>query len=162
MTHRTTLVTGMSATGKSTVLRALAGLGCDAVDTDEPGPDGAWIETVDGEPLWRLDRIRALLDQPRSQPLVVQGTVANQGALYDRFDAIVLLSAPADVILERLRTRTTNDFGKHADERAQVLRDLAEVEPLLRAGATHEIDATQPLDVVVAAVLTIAVGSDRA
>lgn len=159
---RAVLVTGMSATGKSTVLRALADRGCDAVDTDEPGRDGPWIEAVDGEPLWRLDRVRALLDRPRSRPLVVQGTVANQGAVYDRFDAVVLLSAPADVIVERLRSRTTNAFGKADAERAQVLRDLAEVEPLLRAGATHELDATRPLDVVVAAVLAIAIGADRA
>lgn len=158
-THRAILVTGMSTTGKSTLLRALAARGCDVVDTDEPGADGPWIEVVDGEPLWRLDRIRAVLDRPR--PLVVQGTVANQGRLYDRFDAIVLLSAPADVIVERLRSRTTNDVGKSDAERAQVLRDLAEVEPLLRAGATHEVDATQPLADVVAAVLAIANGSSR-
>lgn len=162
MTHRAILVTGMSATGKSTVLRALAALGCDVVDTDEADADGAWIEVVEGEPLWRLERIRAMLDRSRSQPLVVQGTVANQGRLYDRFDAIVLLSAPADVIVERLRTRTTNDFGKSDAERTQVLRDLAEVEPLLRAGATHEVDATRPLDDVVAAVLAIATAVDGA
>ena len=158
MTPWAVLVTGMSGTGKSTMLRALARRGCDAVDTDEPDAGGAWIETIDGEPLWRLDRMRSLLDRPRSQPLIVQGTVANQGHLYDRFDAIVLLSAPADVLVERLRTRTTNDFGKTEVERAQVLRDLAEVEPLLRAGATHEVDATRPLDEVVAAVLAIATG----
>ena len=159
---RAVLVTGMSATGKSTVLRALADRGCDAVDTDEPAPGGPWVEVVDGEPLWHLDRMRMLLDAPRSRPLVVQGTVANQGAVYDRFDAVVLLSAPADVIVERLRSRTTNDFGKADSERAQVLRDLAEVEPLLRAGATHELDATGPLDDVVAVVFAIASGSDRA
>ena len=155
---RAVLVTGMSGTGKSTVLRALAERGCGAVDTDEPDAEGAWVEVVDGEPLWRLDRIRALLDRPRTQPLVVQGTVANQGALYDGFDAIVLLSAPADVLVERLRTRTTNDFGKTDAEREQVLRDLADVEPLLRAGATHEVDATLPLEAVVAAVRAIATG----
>jgi hypothetical protein len=30
----------------------------------------------------------------------VSGTVSNQGRLYDRFDAVVLLSAPADVLLQ--------------------------------------------------------------
>ncbi|QCR20657.1 hypothetical protein C1N71_04565 [Agrococcus sp. SGAir0287] len=148
----------MSGTGKSTVLRGLAERGCDVVDTDEPDAHGPWIEAVDGEPLWRLDRVAALLERPRARPLVVQGTVANQGATYDRFDAVVLLSAPSDVILARLATRTTNDFGKSEAERAQVLRDLAEIEPLLRAGATHEVDASRPLDEVVAAVLAVAVG----
>ena len=43
------LVTGMSGTGKSTVLAELARRGFETVDTD----DGDWITTVDGEPLWR-------------------------------------------------------------------------------------------------------------
>jgi hypothetical protein len=37
-----------------------------------------------------------------------------------------------------------------ADVRDLVLRHLAEVEPLLRATCTHEIDATQPVEDVVA------------
>jgi hypothetical protein len=48
-----------------------------------------------------------------------------------------------------LRPRTTNDYGKSAGERAEVLTYLAEVEPLLRRGATAQIDATAPLDEVV-------------
>jgi len=34
--------------------------------------------------------------------LYLQGCVSNQGKFYDRFDAVVLLSAPAEVILERI------------------------------------------------------------
>jgi dephospho-CoA kinase len=33
----------------------------------------------------------------------------NQGRFYDRFDAVVLLSAPAEVILDRIARRTTHD-----------------------------------------------------
>jgi hypothetical protein len=43
--------------------------------------------------------------------------VANQGRFYDRFDAVVLLSAPADVILERIEARTTNTFGDETGRR---------------------------------------------
>jgi len=145
------LVTGMSGVGKSTVLAELAQHGLEAVDTDV----GGWIELVDGEPLWREHLVDALLSRPRDRPLVVQGTVANQGRFYDRFDAVVLLSAPADVVFERLRTRTTNDFGKAAHEREKIALDIAEVEPLLRAGATYEVDAAQPLDDVVGELLRI-------
>lgn len=80
----------------------------------------------------------------------MSGTVSNQGRFYDRFDAVVLLSAPADVLLGRIETRTTNQYGKTDDQRALVLRDLAEAEPRLRRTCTHEIDATQPLANVVA------------
>ena len=139
------LLTGMSGVGKSTALAALAERGHDCVDTDE----GDWIELVDGEPLWRIDRVDALLAHPRTGPLFVQGTVANQGELYDRFAAVVLLTAPKTVMLQRLADRTTNDYGKTAEERARILDDLTHVEPLLRRGATHEIDTRQPLTAVV-------------
>jgi hypothetical protein len=86
----------------------------------------------------------------------VSGCVANQGKFYPRFDAVVLLSAPADVILERVAGRSTNDFGKTDSEREQILGDLAAVEPLLRRGATAEIDTRTPLAEVVDALERIA------
>ncbi|MBH0131318.1 AAA family ATPase [Salinibacterium sp. NK8237] len=155
---RAMLVTGMSGVGKSTVLAALRQRGIDTVDTDE----GNWIEDVDGEPLWSIPRMTALLDRPRDRPLAVQGTVANQGQLYHRFDAVVLLTAPQAVILERLRTRTSNDYGKSPAERSKVEQEIRDVEPLLRIGATHVIDASAPLVEVVEAVERIIRGRDIA
>ncbi len=143
--HAAVLVTGMSGVGKSTALAELAGRGYLTVDTDE----GPWIEVVEGEPLWREALIEELLDRPRARPLFVQGTVANQGRFYERFDAIVLLSAPTDVVLDRLKSRTNNPFGKTAEQRLKILADVAEVQPLLRNAATHEIDTTAPLSEVV-------------
>ncbi|WP_458318074.1 AAA family ATPase [Mycolicibacterium brisbanense] len=151
------LVTGMSGVGKSTALAELALRGFDTVDTDY----GDWIHVVDGEPLWREPLIDELLRRPRIRPLFVQGTVANQGLFYARFDAVVLLSAPPDVIFDRLRTRTGNDFGKSAVERSRIVRDIAETEPLLRSAATHEIDTTQPLHRVVDALVAIAERAQR-
>jgi dephospho-CoA kinase len=140
------LVTGMSGTGKSTVLAELGRRGHRVVDTDA----GGWIDETGPEPLWREERIAALLDEHVGGPLFLAGTVANQGAFYPRFDAVVLLSAPAEVVLERLATRATNDFGKSDEEREMILDDLSWVEPLLRAGATAEIDTRRPLEDVVA------------
>ena len=97
------LVTGMSGTGKSSALAELARQGFRTVDTDEPG----W---KDGE-LWREDRMAELLGEDGGT-LFVSGCVPNQGRFYDRFDAVVLLSAPADVMLERIDGRTNNTFGK--------------------------------------------------
>jgi dephospho-CoA kinase len=146
------LITGMSGVGKSAVLAELARRGFETVDTDY----GDWIEVVDGEPLWREPLIDALLSRPRRGPLFVQGTVANQGRFYHRLNAIVLLSAPTEVLFERLRTRTTNPFGKTAEERAKIANDIAEIEPLLRAAATHELDTTRPLDETAGALVAIA------
>jgi shikimate kinase len=156
--RRVLLLTGMSGTGKTTVLDELARRGHRIVDTDEPG----WIihtPTPDGpEPLWDLERMGILLDAHRSGWLFVGGCVANQGELYDRFDTVVLLSAPVDVVLARVAGRD-NPFGSTAGDRAKIAADMAQYEPLLRAGAGHEIVTTAPIPVVVRRVEELAAAS---
>ena len=65
-------------------------------------------------------------------------------------------SVPAEVILDRIARRSTNDFGKTSAEREMILDELAKVEPLLRASCTHELDASRPLAEVVADLTAIA------
>lgn len=144
----------MSGTGKSTVLAELARRGFEIVETDD-APWSEWSE-ADGGYVWREDLVEELLSRDDDGTLYVSGTVSNQGSFYPRFDALVLLSAPVDVLLHRLDARTTNDYGKTAEERALILSDVAEIEPLLRATCTHEIDTTQPLADVVAQLVEIA------
>lgn len=153
---RRVLVTGMSGTGKSSALAELRTRGFEVVDTDEPG----WTEwsDEDGGYVWHEDRMRDLLARERDAPLYVSGTVSNQVTFYPQFDAIVLLSAPSDVLLERLARRTTNDYGKTAEERQLILRHVDEVEPLLRATCTHELDAARPLAEVVSQLMLIGAG----
>jgi shikimate kinase len=144
---RQILVTGMSGTGKSSALAELAQQGFEVVDTDV-GPWTEWSEEEHGY-VWQEELISELLSRQRGPSLFVSGTVSNQGRFYDRFDAIVLLSAPAEVLLSRISNRTDNPYGKSPEERALVLRHLAEVEPRLRGTCTHEIDASMPLASVV-------------
>lgn len=146
----------MSGTGKSSLLHELAARGYRTVDTDY----GDYFETVGGETLWRAERIGALLaSAPEDLPgvLFVQGTTRNQVLFYPRFDHIVLLSAPAEILVERLTTRTTNPYGKDPAELAQTLEYQRTVEPLLRAAATLEvvttIGVTQVADLVLEHVL---------
>ena len=150
---RKVLITGMSGTGKSTALDELSKRGFRAIDTDEPGWT-VWDEQ-DGGYVWREDRVAELLSSDEGPTLYVSGTVSNQGRFYPHFDAVVLLSAPAEVLLSRIAGRTTNRYGKTSDERALILRHLAEVEPRLRATCTHEIDAARPIGEVVARLVEI-------
>jgi dephospho-CoA kinase len=151
---RRILVTGMSGTGKSSALAELARRGFRTVDTDDPG----WtVEDAEGGRWWDERRIAELLDEA-GPSLFVSGTVSNQGRYYERFDAVVLLSASADVLLERLAMRSTNVYGKSPEERRLVLDHLREVEPLLRATSTHEIDAALPLADVVERLVEIGSG----
>jgi broad-specificity NMP kinase len=156
------LVTGMSGTGTSTALAELARRGFRVVDTDSGGYAVEVWSAEEGRPeqLWREDRIDALLarheEDPAGEPLFVAGCVSNQGRFRPRFAAVVLLSAPVDVLLRRLADRTTNGFGKSDDERERVLADLAAVEPLLRATADAEIDTRAPVPEVADRLAAIA------
>lgn len=155
------LITGMSGTGKSTVSELLAARGHRAVDTDtdqwsrwETLPDGTadWV--------WREPAISELLAGHRDGALFVAGCKSNQGRFYPQFDQVVLLSVPAEIMLARIATRTNNPFGKRPAERAAILRDLADVEPLLRATCTVEIDTSAPIDEVVGQLEGLAGGPE--
>jgi dephospho-CoA kinase len=144
------LITGMSGVGKSTVLAELAARGARVVDTDAAGlvidvadADGHVVDHV-----WDEPALTELLDSAYEQHLFVAGCVSNQGQFYDRFTAVVLISVPREVLLERIAARTSNDFGKQAAEQAAILADLQLVEPLLRATATVELDGTLPVSVL--------------
>ena len=144
------LVTGMSGTGKSACLEILKVRGYHSIDTDTD-EWSMWTTQSDRSPdwVWREEAIEALLDRFEHGQLFVAGCKTNQGTFYARFDHVVLLSAPAEVILERVANRTTNPYGKSEVEREEIRRHLSEVEPRLRETATIEIDVTAPLlDVV--------------
>lgn len=126
------------------------------MDTDY----GGWTEWSDlaSGYVWNENRIEELLASEDGPTLYVSGTVSNQGRFYSRFDAVVLLSAPTDVLLDRVAKRTTNDYGKSGQERELILNQVAEVEPLLRASCTHEVDTTQALNAVVEQLIAVAQG----
>jgi shikimate kinase len=155
------LLTGMSGTGKSTVIKELAARGYKAVDTDEDGLSEL-VSVPDDEPtgleagqdwVWREDRIQRLLSDADAGVLFLGGCAPNQGRFYPQLDHVILLTAPAEVIVARLAARTTNPYGKRPEEVARVLMLQQTVEPLLRRGAGHVIDTSAPLDRVVAEVL---------
>lgn len=145
------LLTGMSGTGKSSVVRNLVARGYKAVDTDD-----GWSEIQpDGRQAWREDAIRELLATEDADTLFLAGCEENQAKFHTQFDHIVLLTAPLDTLVERLTTRTNNSYGKDLEERRRFLEDVEKVEPLLRRVATAEIETTIPVDEVVSTVLRV-------
>jgi shikimate kinase len=132
------LLTGMSGTGKSALVHELRRRGYAAHDADdgfaEPREDGRWG--------WRLDLVAELLAHATDRLLFFAGCSEEQIEL--PFDYRVLLTAPESVLVERLRTRTGNAYGRDSQELSQVLQDLEDVEPLLRRSADLVLTTTVP------------------
>ena len=57
----------------------------------------------------------------------------------------MLLSAPVEVLVERVATRTNNPYGRSAEQQAEIRQYVVDVEPLLRRGATLELDGRLPV-----------------
>lgn len=161
---RRVLVTGVSGVGKSTAVGELARRGVRTVDLDDPARSDS-VDSPDGDGpsplrpgqdwLWREDRVARLLVTEDTAVLVVGGCAPNLGTFRDRFDLIVLLSAPAAVMASRLGSRAGSAYGTHPEELERSLRFNETVEPGPRSIAHAEIDTTGPLDDV-AALLTLA------
>jgi shikimate kinase len=139
------LLTGMSGSGKSTLVRELRRRGFAAHDADD---DGFSEPRADGRWGWCADAVASLLTEvPAGDVLFFAGCAEEQIDM--PFDYRVVLTVPVDEMVVRLRTRTSNTYGREPAERGQVLADLAEVEPLLRRSADLVLSTTAPVTEVV-------------
>lgn len=133
------LLTGMSGVGKSALVVELRRRGHAAFDADdhgfsEPRADGRWG--------WRADLVADLLARHTDGLLFFAGCSEEQIAL--PFDVRVLLTVPQPVLVDRLRTRTGNPYGRDGAELGQVLADRDAIEPLLRRSADLVLTTTAP------------------
>jgi len=110
---------------------------------------------------WREDRIGALLDTEGRLPLFVGGGASNQARFYDRFDHIVLLSLPSEMLVQRLAERTSNDYGKSAIESDRVIGFHARFDRMLRDAGAVALDVSGSVDDAIAQLLLLALTSDE-
>lgn len=133
-------ITGMSGTGKSSVIRNLLDKGHAAIDTDE----GDWkeISISEGGSEWilREDQIRSVIAKCRKSSIFISGCCSNQANLYPLFDYIVLLSASLETILNRVAERTSNPYGKTSEERNEIIWNYENIQPLLQENVHFELN----------------------
>lgn len=122
------------------------------VDTDDDGwvlKDGTWDE----HRMWNL------LDS--ETPAVGSGTVKNQARFCERFTAVVLLTAPVEVLFERVANRADNAYGKSQRHQDEIRAYAKSVEPLLREGVSHALDGRRPVTELADAIQLLAIQSDE-
>ena len=153
-------ITGISGAGKSAVRTELLRRGFEAYGTDEDGI-ARWVDKVTGtitrradapdrteaftaQNDWKVepDRVRALADHAKSDPVFLCGSVANEVEVWDLFTTVIHLSIDQATMRHRVASRTTNDFGKSPHELALMLGWHQTIdEDYARCGAIN-IDAT--------------------
>jgi|SRR5579872_1290245 len=165
------LITGISGAGKSTIAAVLAGRGLVSIDSDsdpwlartvdsagvpvaeEPAvPDLDWLARHSWA--WDPARLDELIRAAAPATLYVCGGAANEMELAGRFTHMILLELDEPTMLERLDAPTRdNEWGRIGDTREDLRRRRQPYQDRLRAHGAIVIDASQPLDQVVDAIL---------
>ncbi len=163
-------IAGCSGTGKTTIAAVLARRGLAAIDADddpllarsvdaagnvvdEPeDPDFAWLSRHSWA--WDPARLDELIKAAAPATLYVCGGADNEQEVARRFTQVFLLEIDEPTMLARIDARQNNDWGRIGDTREYLRRKLPELRDRLRALGAIPIDARQPLDQVVDAILS--------
>ena len=159
MGERNYLIEGVSATGKTSVCKALRRRGFHAVngDTDlayQGDPETG--EPTDGAPshwhhIWNVDKVRALIADHREPVTFFCGGSRNFLKFQGLFDGVFVLEIDLETLHRRLDERPEDEFGAQQSERDLIVRLHRTREDTPRDGIA--IDATAPLGAVVDEIL---------
>ena len=165
-------IAGCSGAGKSTIAAMLARRGLTAIDSDsdpelarmvdaagqvvldEPAePDLSWLSQHSWA--WNPARLDELIAAAAPATLYVCGGADNQHEVADRFTRVFLLEIDEPTMLARLDARRDyHDWGRIGDTREYLRGKLPELQDRLRAAGAVPIDARQPPDRVLDAILS--------
>jgi hypothetical protein len=169
-------VTGISGAGKSSVLHELRRRGFRAVGVDEDGY-GRWLDRRSGEERtyptdaatldphewyaahrWVLDvdgieELKSRVDRDGSLVFLC-GVAAGDAEAWTYFDVVCALVIDQATIRARIELREDSWYGKRQDELDQVLAWNAGYADTYRGFGAVIIDATEPVPVVVDAVIS--------
>ena len=176
-------VTGLSGTGKSTVLSELLARGNHARGVDEDSY-ADWISLASGTPdhyprddprldfhAWQaahnwvlsprrisvLSRAAARL----GKPVFLCGTADGDASVWQLFNKVLALVADVPTLMRRIDARP-NQFGKAPEELAAILGWQASYETDYRRYGAVIIDATRPLGEVVDEILAVSRAAELA
>lgn len=168
MTGAKIFITGIAGAGKSTVANVLRERGHNVIDVDQVPGLCAWVHSETGvsivnetpdndfidthEFTCNMSELQAMM-APMHGPIFVFGCVGDNSDFIPLFDHVLLFQCEPEVLVERLRTRDTNPFGKDpaVQERVLAWRKIFDV-LMLEAGA-QPINSQAPVEELVETVL---------
>ena len=160
-------VTGVSGSGKSAVCAELLARGYAAKDSDL-GVSG-WFRRADREEVaappgddvrtpewyrvheWRfsVERATQLAKHLEGRLGFLCGHAAGDAEIWHLFERVFLLQVDETTLRERLRSRTSNSYGKAPHELAQILSGHAKFEDAYRRFGAQPLDGARPVGEVV-------------
>lgn len=170
MTNKIVFITGVSGTGKSTILRKLkeqdyAVIGIDEEpgltnwihkETDQSAPRGSELtETFLRTHNWGCDtnKLSDLIEQTQ-KPLFICGSADNVIEIMSFVDVTLLLVCSPETFISRINNRVEHDYGKDEASLKALLGYYEKYnQTCIDAGAV-EVDAARPLDEVVETILS--------
>ena len=163
-------ITGISGSGKTTVLSELRNRGYEAYDVDEAGPATAkWHNDATGyihpkssvkqedrtpeflaQHSWKVPRAEVidLAQNARTKDIFLGGSISNESELSDLFSRVFALIIDDKTLTHRLKARTNNDWGKSSHELNKTIAANRGLEECYQKLGYVIIDATQPSDVI--------------
>lgn len=133
----------MSGVGKSTILNQLKVEGFLTVDLDNSG----WINYDVKEEDYLMDTTKIIdfITLHEKEVVFLAGTTINQIHIYPYLDFVISLTAPLEVMKERIQNRENNPFGKTEDEWSKIVSDKVTFEEQIFKSSDYVISTDKPL-----------------
>jgi len=147
------LIEGVSGTGKSSVCDELIKMGYPAINGDielaySGNPETGEKVNIHSHQthIWDVEKVKTFTSDKNKAVMFFCGGSRNFSKFIDLFDKVFVLTADDETIIQRLRERRGDTFGKKPEEIELVLRLNNTKEDIPRDGIV--IDATQPISAV--------------
>lgn len=159
-------ITGVSGTGKTTLAEELKNRGIRVIDVDHIPGLCSWVNNETGDEVaianianidnkfidehdyvCNIEKLESMMNES-SNLVMVFGSVGDNSKLLPLFDKVFLLRCAPKVITERLKTRTTNNFGKDTAVQERMLDWRTVFDKLMLDAGAVPIDTEQPLEKV--------------
>jgi broad-specificity NMP kinase len=162
------LITGSPGAGKTSIIDELARRGYAAYNTDDMPEITRFYDLRTGDRMdsgppapidfsryawnWNIDALKKLLKS--ADTVFVGGITSNTLPNLGLFDRIFVPHPSLTELERRIVTRTNNDFGKHPDELADILKDHDGSDDFWRSKGAIIIHADRPIKEIADEILS--------